>query len=136
MMFPHYSAVYEKWAPVFGRMLLAIPFIAGGIYKIPYTQGFAMQAAMTAAAHVPFASLAVFLAFILEIVAGVSLIIGWQVRTVTAILIPYVVLLTILFHSSFASPMDIGLFIDHLVLIGMLFYVSVYGAQNFAVNKD
>ncbi|HUQ29981.1 MAG TPA: DoxX family protein [Candidatus Paceibacterota bacterium] len=131
-----YSSNYERWAPVLGRILLAVPFLVGAFFKIPGTEGFAAEAGMTAAVGVPFATAAVFLAFLLEVLVGIAFIIGWKVRMFAAILIPYVILLTALFHHSFTTPYDIGFFVDHLVLIGALLYASVYGARYAAVTPD
>ncbi len=136
MNFLYNTRSYEAWAPVAGRVLLAVPFLVGALFKIPGTQGFGMEASMTAQVGVPLATVAVFLAFVLELVAAIGFIIGWKVRPITAILIPYVILLTWLFHFNFSTPTDIGFFVDHLVLIGGLLYLSVYGAKHAAVQKD
>lgn len=131
-----YLAFLEKWSPVLGRMILAIPFLLGALYKIPGTPGFGMEVGMTAAVGVPFATVAVFLAFVLEVIVGIAFVLGWRVRMFAAILVPYVVLLTALFHFHFTTPTEIGFFVDHLVLIGALLYMSAYGAKTWALRKD
>lgn len=135
MTLPFLTRPYETWAPVAGRILIASAFIIGALFKIPGTEGYAMEVAMSAAAGIPFASVAVFLAFILEVVAGVSIIIGWKTRLMSFVLMLFTILLTVIFHMGFADPMAFGMFVSHLNLIGALLYLSVYGAQNVAVKK-
>jgi len=134
MALPFQSRAYETWAPVVGRILLAVGFLIGASMKIPGTESFTMEVGMTAAAGVPFAYLAVILAGILEVVAGVAIIIGWNTRLFAFLLTLFTILLTALFHMSFADPMAFGIFMGHLYLIGGLLYLSVYGAQNMAVK--
>jgi putative oxidoreductase len=134
MTLPFQARAYEKWAPVLGRVLLAVAFLVGAAFKIPGTEGFAMEVGMTAAVGVPFASVAVFLAFILEVVGGVALIVGWNTRLFAFVLGLFTALLTALFHMDFSNPMNIGMFLSHLSLMGGLLYLSVYGAQSVAAK--
>ncbi len=130
----HRTNWYENWAPVVGRILLAAPFAVGAVFKAPWTAGFAPQVAMTAAVGVPLAGTAVFLAFLLEVIIAVMLFFGYRARLAAAVAVPYVVLLTALFHHTFATPYDFGFFVDHLVLIGALLYVSVFGSGRWSVR--
>ncbi|MDR3559369.1 MAG: DoxX family protein [Candidatus Pacebacteria bacterium] len=136
MSYTPFSKTYENWAPVVGRIFIASVFLAGAWFKIPGTAGFSMEAGFTAAAGVPLAGIAVFLAFLLEVISGAALIIGWKTRPVAFILVLYIILLTLIFHLHFGTPQDIGMFIEHLALIGGLLYISVLGAPFAAVTKD
>lgn len=136
MNYPPFSRAYERWAPVVARVIFGLIFLFSASAKIPGTALFASNVLQTADVGVPFATVAVFLAFILELVAGLALLLGWKTRLAAAALIPYVVLLLFLFHLSFENPLDTGLFIDHFILIAGLIFLSVYGAQNLAMKKD
>lgn len=94
-----------------------------------------MEVGMTAAVGVPFASVAVVLAFILEVVGAVAIIVGYKTRLFAFLLALFTALLTVLFHMNFSDPMGMGMFISHLSLIGGLLYLSVYGAQKAAVAR-
>jgi len=72
----------------------------------------------------PFPTLMVVLAFILETGAGLMLLTGHYSRLAAAVLIPYIALLTILFHMSFRDQNEFGFFIDHLLLITSLLLLS------------
>ncbi len=136
MALPHFSRAYEKWAPLAGRILLGGLFLMGAAFKIPTTAGFGMEVGMTAAVGLPFAAVFVALAFLLEVVGGFALIFGFHARTAAFVLAVFTAALTFIFHSNFADPAEIGQFISHLGLIAGLLYISVYGAQHFAVKKD
>ncbi|MES2225476.1 MAG: DoxX family protein [Patescibacteria group bacterium] len=136
MNLPHFSRAYENWAPVVARVLFGGLFLMGAAFKIPGTQGFIMESGMTAAAGVPLATIAVALAFVLEVVLGVSLIVGWHVRNAAFVLAIFTLALALIFYRNFADPMVMGQFISHLGLIAGLLYISVYGAQYAAVKRD
>lgn len=134
MALPHQTRAYETWAPVIGRILIAGAFLMGAAFKIPGTEGFTNEVAMSVAAGIPFATVAVFLAFILEVVAGVSLIIGWNTRLMAFLLTLFTLLLIFFFYRDISDPMKMGMLVSHLNLIAGLLYISVYGAQRMAVK--
>ena len=134
MTLPYQTRAYETWAPFVARVLFAGAFLMGAAFKIPGTEGFGMEAAMTAAAGFPFATVAVFLAFLLEVVGGIALLIGWKTRLFAFILALFVALLAVVFYRDFSDPMTMGMFVSHLTFIAGLLYVSVYGAQHVAVK--
>lgn len=136
MNLPHYSRAYENWAPVVGRAFFGILFLFGAVLKIPGTAHFTEEVGFTASAGVPFALIAVTLAFILEVIAGIALIIGWKARTAAFILAIYTVILTLVFYHNFNDILAAGNFVSHLGLIAGLLYISVYGAQYAAVSKN
>jgi putative oxidoreductase len=136
MNLPHYWRAYEHWAPVLARIIFGAMFLMGASMKIPGTESFTMEVGMTAAAGVPFAMIAVTLALILEVVAGVSLIIGWHARTAAFVLAIFTLALAIIFYSNWSDQMVMGQFISHLGLMSGLIYVSVFGAKHVAVKRD
>ncbi|KND49377.1 MAG: putative membrane protein [Parcubacteria bacterium C7867-008] len=136
MIFPNRTRVYEQWAPVIARIILGAMFLMGASFKIPGTGGFGMETQMTADAGVPFAMIAVLLAFIIEVVAGLCLVVGYHAREAAFILAGFTLILAFVFYRNFADPMTMGQFVSHLGLIAGLIYVSVYGAQHVAVRRD
>jgi len=133
MNIPPYSRSYEVWAPFAARLIFGFQFLLGAFFKIIWHSA---EVAQTQAVGVPFPELAVWLAFILEVVLGLALIVGYRVRIVGLVLAAYVLLLALLFYRNIADPMVMGMFVSHLGFIAGLLYVSVYGAQHIAVRKD
>lgn len=136
MLLFNHSRAYETWIPVVARIIFGLQFLMGAAFKIPGTAGFLMETQQTAAAGVPFAMVAVFLAFIVEVVAGLMLVFGWRAREAAFVLAPYTLLLGAIFYHDFSDPMIMGAFISHLSMVAGLLYVSVYGAQHKAMRKD
>lgn len=122
-----YSQKYERIVPIIARVVFGLFFLFAAISKIPGTAMFANSVVATEQAGIPFPALAIILALILEVAAGASLITGYYSKVAGAILVPYIVLLTVLFHMSFTSQTDVGFFVDHILLIAGLLYVSAYG---------
>lgn len=136
MTLPHYIRAYENWAPVVARIIFGLQFLLAASFKIPGTIGFTAEAQYAAAAGLPLATIAVAIAFVLEVLAGVSLILGWKVRTMAFLLSGYVLLIALLFYRNIADPAMLGQFVSHLGLIAGLSYVAVYGARHFAISRD
>lgn len=128
-----HTHAYERWMPLIARLLLAIQFSVGAYFKIVF---FPMEVAQTASVGVPFATIAVGLAFILEALGIIALVTGWQIRLFAALLAPYVALLAVLFYHHWSDPMNFGSFMSHLGLIAALLYVSVYGARSFSLRNE
>ncbi len=134
MTLPHLTPGFEKWAPVVGRILFGLIFLNSAFFKIPGTEMFLMQVEMSGAVGIPFPMVAVALAFILEVVAGVALVIGWKTRTAAASLIVFTALIAVFFGRDLADQAQMMTFFGCLQLIAGLLYVSVYGAQAGAVK--
>ncbi|MDB5245098.1 MAG: DoxX family protein [Parcubacteria group bacterium] len=131
-----YSRAYERWAPLVARVLFGGTFLMGAAFKIPGTQGFVMESGMTAAMGLPYASIFVAFAFLVEVLGGLAIILGWHARAAALVLAVFTLALALIFYTNFSDQMVMGEFISHLGLIAGLLYVSVYGAQTVAVRKD
>ena len=136
MRFPYESRSYERWAPFLGRVLFAFLFLFAAYGQIPGTQNFSMEVGMTASQGVPLPMAAVTLAFLVDFLCGLALLLGFYARFAAALLVPYVLILGLVFYHHFSDPMQLGFFISHLGLMAGLLYVSVYGARDVAVRKD
>ncbi len=132
MNFVH-STWYEDWAPVVARVFLAIQFSVAAYFKV---MGFSGEAAMTASVGVPFATVAVGLALVLEVVGIIALLTGWQIRRVASLLALYVALLAVLFYHNWADQTSFGFFMSHLGLVAALLFVSVYGAKRMSISRS
>lgn len=136
MPLPHYSAVYEHWAPVVVRVLFGLIFLMSAYFKIPGTDSFMMQVDMSGAVGIPFPFVAVLLAFVLEVVGGVALVVGYHTRTAAAVLAAFVLLIAVFFYRDLSNQATFGLFMSCLTQAGGLIYVSVYGTQHVAMQRD
>ena len=118
--------VWNTWAPMVARILLAIQFAVAAFFKVT---GFSMEVSMTAAAGVPLATAAVAAALVLEVVGVISLLTGYYIRIVSFLLAGFVMLLAVIFYHNWSDQMQFGMFVSHLGLTAALMFVSVYGAR-------
>ncbi len=136
MTLPHFSSTYENWAPTVARIIFGVVFLMSAFFKIPGSESFTFQVGMSADAGIPFPLIAVTLAFILEVIGGIALVIGWQTRTAAVLLADFVMLIALFFYRDWSNQATFGLFMSCVTLTSGLVYLSVYGAQHAAVAKD
>lgn len=137
MMKFYFSPAYENWAAAAARIIFGLVFLMGAFFKIPGTDSFAMQVEMSGAVGIPLPLVAVTLAFILELVGGVALVIGWQTRLAALALAAFVMLVAFFFYRNIGADQTVFAgFMSCVIQSAGLLYISVYGAQYAALAKD
>jgi uncharacterized membrane protein YphA (DoxX/SURF4 family) len=119
-------SLWENWAPLCARILLAIQFGVGAFFKVTL---FSMQVAATHAAGVPFATVAVGAALVLEIAGIISLLTGYYIRLISFLLAGYAMLLAFIFYHNWSDQMNFGSFMSHLGMTAALILLSVYSRR-------
>jgi len=132
-----YSPLYEvydmstlqRFAPVTGRVLIAVLFVLAGVNKITGYEG--TQAYMEAMG-LNGSLLPLVIAF--EIGAGLALAAGWHTRTVAFVLAGFTLVSAIVFHADLADSMQSAMFLKNLAIAGgLLAYVGL-GSGPLAVD--
>ena len=136
MIFSAYIPLFERWAPFAARFMLAISFLFSAVGKIPGSESFTMEVGMSADAGLPFASVMITLAFILEIVCSGMLIIGFHARIAATLLAGFTFLIGLTFVRDLSDQTQMMIFFSCMNLIAGLLYVAVYGAKTLAVHPD
>jgi putative oxidoreductase len=131
-----FSPAYEAWVPVIVRCVFGFVFLMSAYYKIPGTETFTMQVGMSEAVGIPLPLIAVLLAFILEVVGGIALIVGWHVRIFAFLFAGFVLLIALFFYRDWSDQATFGMFMSAFTQSAALVYISVYGAQHLALKKD
>ena len=127
----HESKGHELWAPVLGRVLIAVLFIMGGIGKI---MNFGGSVGYAETFSLPFPEVAIVLAIIIELGGGLLILFGVWTRFAAFILSLFLIIVTLIFHTNFADPNEMTQFLKNAAIIGGLLYVSVYGARKAALK--
>lgn len=127
----------ERYAPVAGRILLSLIFLISGVGKI---FGFSGTAAFMAAQGLPFASLLLVATIALEVLGGLSLLLGFKSSVLALLLFLFLIPTTLIFHNFWAAPaetmqMHMGNFLKNLGLMGGLLYVVAYGAGPVSLDN-
>ena len=112
------------------RILLAFMFVLSGFGKLGGLEG---TAGYIASVGLPSPTLLALGAGVLEVVAGVALIIGFQARWAALALAVFTLVATFLFHAYWAVPaeqqfMQQLMFQKNLAVVGGLLVVYTFGA--------
>ncbi len=126
-----------RYAPLAGRILLALLFLSAGYGKLT---GFAGTAGYIASKGLPFPALAAVLAIVIELAGGVMLIAGWNARWAAAAMIVFTAVASLVFHPFWAVPADQLVnqsihFWKNVSIMGGLLYVLAYGSGPFSIAK-
>lgn len=115
----------SRSAPLLGRILIAVLFLASGANKL---RDPAAAVAYIEQAGLPLPTLAYAGAVLIEVLGGLLLIVGFQTRFVAAALAGFSVLAAIYFHSNFADINQTVHFMKNFALVGGLLQVVAFGA--------
>jgi len=129
--------VVKTYGPLTGRILLALIFVISGYNKIV---GFEGTVGYIASKGLPLAQLGAVLAIVVELGAGVLLVIGWQARWAATAIFLFLIPTTLIFHGFWAAPaanlqMETIQFMKNLCIMGGMLYVMAFGAGPFSVDN-
>jgi putative oxidoreductase len=127
----------KQFGPLIGRMLMAYIFLLSGWGKI---WSFSATAANMADRGIPLAEAALVITIVLELVAGVLMVIGWQARFAAAALLLWMIPVTLIFHPYWLFEADqvrmqMIQFNKNLAIMGGLLYVMAFGAGPLSVDS-
>jgi putative oxidoreductase len=122
--------------PLAGRLLISTIFIFSGLSKIP---AHAAMAGYGASKGLPAADLAIWLAAAVEILGGLSILLGFQTRIGAWLLFLYLIPTSIVFHNFWAlqgmEKMDGQVhFFKNVATMGGLLFVATFGAGAYSID--
>jgi len=129
--------VAQNLLALVGRVLLSIMFLWSGYGKIG---GFAGTVGYIGSVGLPMPEVLAALAIVVEIGAGIALVIGFKARWAAAALAVFTVLAAVLFHNYWAMPADKQMlqqimFLKNLAITGGLLMVMAFGAGAWSVDR-
>jgi len=134
------DSFYKNMATFVGRALIAFLFIPAGLAKI---SGFEGTISYIASVGMPFATFAAILAIVIEVGAGVALLIGFGTRMAALVLAVFTLAASFYFHSYWSAPTEQALmtqllFFKNIAIVGGLFVVAAFGAGcwSFDARKE
>jgi putative oxidoreductase len=118
------------------RVLLALMFVLSGIGKLAGLEG---TAGYIASKGLPAPMVLAVAVGVLELVAGVLIIVGWQARWAALALAAFTLLASVLFHNYWAMPADQQMmqqlmFMKNLAVVGGLLFVFAFGAGTLSLD--
>lgn len=120
----------EKFGPLVGRILIALLFVPAGFSKIT---GFSGAVGYIASKGLPMPQVLAAVTVVVEIGAGLALLIGLQARWAATVLFVFTLLAAFLFHNFWAYPAEQQLaqsinFYKNLAISGGLLFIMAFGA--------
>ncbi|MGK9259603.1 DoxX family protein [Sinorhizobium meliloti] len=114
-----------------GRLLLAAMFILSGFGKLGDPSG---TIGYIASAGLPLPPVAYAIALVVEIGAGILLVLGYQARWVALILAAFTLASAIGFHTDFADQNQMIHFMKNLAITGGFLQIAAFGAGAFSLD--
>ena len=118
------------------RVLLALMFVLAGVSKLTGLEG---TAGYIGSVGLPAPMVLAVASGVLELAAGVMLIVGWQTRGAALALAVFTVVASVLFHNFWAMPADKAfmqqlMFLKNLAVTGGLLFVVAFGAGSLSLD--
>jgi putative oxidoreductase len=115
---------------VIARILLALMFVLAGFGKLTGLEG---TAGYIASKGLPLPMVLAVAAGVVELVAGLLLIIGWQARWAALALAAFTLVASVIFHNYWAMPAAQQMtqqlmFMKNMAVVGGLLLVFAFGA--------
>lgn len=114
-----------------GRLLLAAMFILSGFGKLGDPSG---TIGYIASAGLPLPPVAYAIALVVEIGAGILLVLGYRARWMALILAAFTLASAIGFHTDFADQNQMIHFMKNLAITGGFLQIAAFGAGAFSLD--
>ena len=124
-------------AALVGRVLLAVMFVVSGFEKVT---GYDGTAGFMASAGLPMVAVLLPLTILVELGAGITLMIGWKARWAALLLAGFTILATLTFHTFWtmkpeAVMVNTLFFYKNLAVIGGMLLVFAFGPGRIGVDR-
>ena len=119
-----------KILDVIGRIFISIVFLLSGFNKIGNYQG---TVGWMESFDLP--GFLIIPAIILEIVAPILVIIGYQTRIAAGALSLFCIATAIIFHTDFSDQIQLIAFMKNFALAGGFLFLVVNGAKGYCLDK-
>jgi len=119
-----------KYSSLIARILLAHIFILAGANKI---MGYAGTQGYMESVGVP--GMLLPLVILVEVGAGLAMLVGWQTRWAAYALAGFTVLSALIFHSNLGEQIQMIMFMKNFAIAGGLLLLAEHGAGAFSLDK-
>jgi putative oxidoreductase len=128
---------WTRYLPFAGRLLIGIPFLISGIGKV---SAYAGTVAYISSVGLPLAPLGWVIAIIVEIGAGLLLVVGVQTRVVALVLALFTLSAAAFFHNNLSDRNQMIHFFKNMMIVGGLIQIVHFGpgrvSWDYRSNKE
>ena len=122
----------EELATLIARVIMSVPFIWTGYAKLMTAAG---TQAYFAKLGLPVPVLAWSVAVAVEVLGGLAILLGIQVRVAGIVLAAWCIATAIVAHSNFSDPNMVIHFMKNVIMAGGFLYVAVFGAGAYTIGQ-
>ncbi len=121
-----------KYLPLAARVCLCLIFLKAGISHI---LGFNSTVEMMSNSGLPFANILLLFTIVFQLLGGLSLLLGYQIKLGSILLIVFLIPATLVFHNPIANPSEINNFLKNIGLMGGLLMTIYTGAGALSIDS-
>ncbi len=121
----------RSYVPMLARALLGLIFVMSGITKIT---GFEGTQQYMASHGIPATGILLVGAIVVEVLGGLSVILGLWARVGAAALILFLIPATLIFHTDFSQQTQLIMFLKNLSIMGGLLLVLAFGTGDYHIR--
>jgi len=125
---------YKSYLPLIGRLLVGGGFLLFGYQKLIVFGPAGTGAFLGSVYHAPVPALAAWVAIVVEILGGLSIVFGFKTRWAAAVLALWCLFTGLGFHLPLGDPGNMAELFKNLIMAGGLLYIVAYGAGNVSVD--
>lgn len=122
-----------KYLPLAARVCLCLIFLKAGISHL---LGFNSTVEMMTNNGLPLSNILLFFTIVFQCLGGLSLLLGYQVKLGSMLLILFLIPATLVFHNPIANPSEINNFLKNIGLIGGLLMAIYTGAGALSLDSQ
>ena len=121
----------RSYVPLLARILLGLIFVMSGITKIT---GFEGTQPDLGCHGMPLGAVFLVGAIAVEILGGLSVILGLWPRAGAAVLVLFLIPATLIFHTDFGQQTQMIMFLKNLSIMGGLLLVMAFGGGRYRIQ--
>ncbi len=130
--------IAKQYAPLIGRILLALIFVLSGFGKIG---GFAQTAGYMASKGLPMANVLLIITIVIELGGGLMLIFGYKARLAAFVFFLWLIPVTWVFHAFWSAPAaeaqtQMIMFMKNIAIMGGMLYIMAFGSGPYSIGRD
>lgn len=121
----------RSYVPLVARLLLGLIFVMSGISKIT---GFEGTQQYMASHGIPLTAFFLVAAIVVEILGGLSVILGLWARAGATVLCLFLIPATLIFHTDFSQQTQLIMFLKNISIMGGLLFVVAFGSGPYRIR--
>jgi putative oxidoreductase len=128
----------NDFAALVGRILIAVLFVPSGFSALT---GFADTAELIRSQGVPLPQAAAAVRILVELGAGLLILVGWKTRWAAVAFIVFLVVITPIFHNFWSGPADDRpinqiMFMKNAAVCGAFFLLLAFGPGRYSIDRQ